>query len=139
MGKSKSLRCSAAKGKDPVKSNIKLGKPLTFLLSGANFGVEIMDARAQERRIIWSVLFPHVKPFQFRTKKTRWKAQGKDSAGDRRIAERNPQRGDRSISGDPPRSLQLLSSGGEILRRLEEAEIGPDQEGRQTSRGSPIV
>ena len=26
----------------------KLGKPLTFLLSGANFGVEIMDARAQE-------------------------------------------------------------------------------------------
>ena len=48
MGKCKSLRCSAAKGKDPVKPHVKLGKPLTFLLSGANFGVEIMDARAQE-------------------------------------------------------------------------------------------
>ena len=48
MGKCKSLRRSAAKGKDPVKPHVKLGKPLTFLLSGANFRVEIMDARAQE-------------------------------------------------------------------------------------------
>ena len=48
MGKCKYLRCSAAKGKDPVKPPVKLGKPLTFLLPGANFGVEIMDARAQE-------------------------------------------------------------------------------------------
>ena len=59
MGKGKSLRCSAVKGKDPVKAHVKLGKPLTFLLSGANFGVEIMDARAQERRITWSV-FPDI-------------------------------------------------------------------------------
>ena len=49
------------------------------------------------------------------------------------------ERGDPSISGDPPRSLQLLSSGGEILRRLEEAEICPAEEGQQTSRGSLIV
>ena len=48
MGKCKSLRCSAVKGKDPVKPHVKLEKPLTFLLSEANFGVEIMDARAQE-------------------------------------------------------------------------------------------
>ena len=48
MGNCKSLRCSAAKDKDPVKPYVKLGKPLTFLMSGANFGVEIMDARAQE-------------------------------------------------------------------------------------------
>ena len=48
MGKCKSLRCSAAKGKEPVKPHVKLRKPLTFLLSGANFGVEIMGARAQE-------------------------------------------------------------------------------------------
>ena len=48
MGKCKSLRCSAAKGKDLVKPHVKPGKPLMFLLSGANFGVEIMDARAQE-------------------------------------------------------------------------------------------
>ena len=48
MGKCKSLWCSAAKGKDPVKPHVKLGNPLKFLLSGANFGVKIMDARAQE-------------------------------------------------------------------------------------------
>ena len=48
MGKCKSLRYSTAKGKDPVKPHVKVGKPLTFLLSGANFGVEIMDVRAQE-------------------------------------------------------------------------------------------
>ena len=48
MGKCKYLRCLAAKGKVPVKPHVKLGKPLTFLPSGANFGVEIMDARAQE-------------------------------------------------------------------------------------------
>ena len=30
---------------------------------------------------------------------------GKHSAGDRRVAERDPQRGDRGIPGDPPRSL----------------------------------
>ena len=47
-GKCKSLRYSAAKGKDPVKPHVKLEKPLTFLLPGANFGVEIMEARAQE-------------------------------------------------------------------------------------------
>ena len=47
MGNRKSFRCSAAKVKDPVKPLVKLGKPLTILLSGANFGVEIMDARAQ--------------------------------------------------------------------------------------------
>ena len=60
MGKGKSLRCSAAKGKDPVKPHVKMRKPLTFLLSGANSGVEIMDTRAQERRITWSVfnLYP---------------------------------------------------------------------------------
>ena len=38
---------SAAKGKDPVKPHVKLGKPLTFLLSGANDS-KIMEARAQE-------------------------------------------------------------------------------------------
>ena len=59
IGKGKSLRCSAAKCKDLVKPHVKLGKPLTFLLSGANFGVEIMGARAQERRLIWSV-FPYI-------------------------------------------------------------------------------
>ena len=48
MGNSKSLRCPAAKGKDPVKPHVKLGKPLTILLYGANFGVEIMESRAQE-------------------------------------------------------------------------------------------
>ena len=48
MGKYKSLRCSAAKGKDPVKPHVKLGKPLTFLLSGANFGVEIYSAWYQD-------------------------------------------------------------------------------------------
>ena len=55
MGKCKSLRCSDAKGKDPVKPHVKLGKFLTSLLSRANFGVEIMYARAQECRITWSV------------------------------------------------------------------------------------
>ena len=39
-----------------------------------------------------------------RTKESGWKAQGKHSAGDRRVAERDPQRGDRDIPGDPPRS-----------------------------------
>ena len=48
MEYSKSLRYSAAKGKDLVKDHVKLGKPLTILLSAANFGVGIMDARAQE-------------------------------------------------------------------------------------------
>ena len=48
MGNRKSLRFSAAKAKDPVKPHVVLGKPLTILLSGANFGVEIVDARAQE-------------------------------------------------------------------------------------------
>ena len=48
MGNCKSLQCSAAKGKDLVKPHIKLGKPLTILLSGANSGVEFMDAWAQE-------------------------------------------------------------------------------------------
>ena len=48
MGNRKSLQCSAAKGKDPVKAHVKLGKSLAILLSGANVGVEIMDVRAQE-------------------------------------------------------------------------------------------
>ena len=48
MGNRKSLRCSAAKGKDLVKPHVKLGKRLTILLSRANFGVEIMDSRAQK-------------------------------------------------------------------------------------------
>ena len=48
IGNCKFLRCLAAKGIDPVKPHFKLGKPLTILLSGANFGVEIMDALAQE-------------------------------------------------------------------------------------------
>ena len=55
------------------------------------------------------------------TKESGWEAQGKYSAGDRRGAKRDPQRGDRCIPGDPPGSLQLLSSGGEVLLRLEEA------------------
>ena len=46
-----------------------------------------------------------------------------------RDAERDPQSGDRGIHGDPPRSLQLLPSGGEVLRSLEEAEIDPAEEG----------
>ena len=57
----------------------------------------------------------------------------------RRVAERDPQRGDRGIPGDPRKILQLLSSGGEILRRLEEAEAGPAEEGQQTSRACLIV
>ena len=69
-----------------------------------------------------------------RTKDSGWEAQGTYSVGDRRGAKRDPQRGDRSIPGDPPRSLQLLSSGEEVLRRLEEAEVGPAEEGQQTSR-----
>ena len=48
MDKCKTLRCSAVKGKDSVKPHVELGEPLTFLLSGASFGVEIMDAQAQE-------------------------------------------------------------------------------------------
>ena len=48
MGNRKSLRCSTAKGKDPVKPHVNLGKPITILLSGANVGVEIMDVQAQE-------------------------------------------------------------------------------------------
>ena len=48
MGNSKSLRFLAAEGKDFEKPHVELGKPLTILLSGGNFGVEIMDARAQE-------------------------------------------------------------------------------------------
>ena len=62
-------------------------------------------------------------------------AQGKYSAGDRRGAKR----GDRGIPGIPPGSLQLLSSGGEVHRRLEEAEVGPAKEGQQTSKGCLIV
>ena len=46
MGNLKCLWCSAVTGKDPVKPHVKLGIPLTTLLSGANFGVEIMDAWA---------------------------------------------------------------------------------------------
>ena len=100
-------------------------------------------------------LFPHVEPFQrqdqsscvdhskelFTLEKLK-KAAGKlkaNSAGDRRVAERHPQRGDRGIPGDPPRSLQILSSGGEVLRRLEEAEVGSTKEGQETSRGCLIV
>ena len=74
-----------------------------------------------------------------RTKESGWKAQGKHSAWDRRVAERDPQRGDRGIPGDSPRSLQLLSSGGEVLRSLEVAEVGPTDERQQTSRGCLIV
>ena len=33
-----------------------------------------------------------------------------------------------------PGSLQLLYSGMEVLRRLEDAEVGPSEEGQQTSR-----
>ena len=54
-------------------------------------------------------------------------------------AKRDLQRGDRSIPGDLPGSLQLLCSGGEVLRRLEEAEVGPAEEGQQTSRGCLIL
>ena len=57
-------------------------------------------------------LFPHVERGPARrtlhsrgTKESGGKAQGKHSAGDRRVAERDPQRGDRGIPGDPPRSL----------------------------------
>ena len=35
--------------------------------------------------------------------------------------------------------LQLLSWGGEVLRRLEEAEVGSAEEGQQTSRGCLVV
>ena len=50
------------------------------------------------------------------------------SAGDRWGAKRDPKRGDRGIPGDPPRSLQLLSSERDVLSRLEEAEVGPTEE-----------
>ena len=50
-----------------------------------------------------------------------------------RGAKRDPQRRDRGIPGDPPGSLQLLSSVGEVLRRLEKAEVGPAKERQQTS------
>ena len=43
------------------------------------------------------------------------------------------------IGAYPEIRLQLLSSGGEVLRRLEEAEVGPAEEGQQTSRGSLIL
>ena len=43
------------------------------------------------------------------------------------------------MPGDPPRSLQLPSSGREVLHRLEETEVGPAEEGQQTSRGSLVV
>ena len=68
-----------------------------------------------------------------------WEAQGEYSTGDRRSAKGNPQRGDQGIPEDPPRSLQLLSSGGENLRRLEEAEVCPAEEGQQTCRRCLIV
>ena len=45
-------------------------------------------------------------------------ALGKYSTGDRRGAKRDPQKGDRGILGDTPESLQVLSLGGEILRRI---------------------
>ena len=41
--------------------------------------------------------------------------------------------------GDAPRSLQLLSSGGVVLRRLEEAEVGSAEEGQQTSIGCLVI
>ena len=51
-------------------------------------------------------LFPHVEPFQRQDQSScGWNAQGKHSAGDRRGAERDPQRGDRGMPRDPPRSL----------------------------------
>ena len=59
----------------------------------------------------------------------------KYTTGYRRGAKGDPQRGDRGIPADPPRSLQLLSSGGEVLRGLKEAEVGPAEEEQQTSRG----
>ena len=37
-----------------------------------------------------------------RTKQSGWETLGKYSAGDRRSAKRDPQRGDRGIPGDPP-------------------------------------
>ena len=46
---------------------------------------------------------------------------------------------DRGIPGDPPRSLYLLSSGRKIPRRPEKVEVGPAEEGQQTSRGCLIV
>ena len=74
-----------------------------------------------------------------RAKESGWKAQSKYSAGDRRSAKRDPQRGDPGIRGNPPESLLLLSSGGEVLRRLEEAKIGPAEGGRETCRRCLIL
>ena len=74
-----------------------------------------------------------------RTKESGWKAQGKYSDGYQRGAKRDSQRGDRGIPGDPLTSLQLLSSGGQVLCRPEEAEVGPADEGQQTSRRCLVV
>ena len=82
-------------------------------------------------------LFPHVKPFQrqdwsscvvrreelFTLEKIR-RADGRLKA--------NTAPG---ISGVPNEIPIFLSSGGDILRRLEEAEVGPVEEGQQTSVG----
>ena len=57
----------------------------------------------------------------------------------KRCAKRDPQRSDRGIPGDPPKSFQLLSSKGEILRRLEKAEVDAAEESKQTSGGCYII
>ena len=62
------------------------------------------------------------------------KAQGKYTAGYRRGAKRDLQKGDRGMRGDSPTSLQV-----EVLRRLEEAEVDPAEQGQQTSRGCLVV
>ena len=73
------------------------------------------------------------------TIESEWEAQRTYSAGDRRGAKRDSQRGDRGILGHPPGSLQLLSPEEKVLRRLEEAEVGPAEEGQQTSRRCLIL
>ena len=87
-------------------------------------------------------LFPHIQPLPRQDRSScvvRREELFTLEAGDRPGAKRDPQRGDGGIHGDPAGSLQLLSSGGKVLRRLEEAEVGPAEGRQQTSRRCLIL
>ena len=84
-------------------------------------------------KYIMQSLFPHVEPFQRQDRspcvvrrKELFTLEELKTAGGRLKANTAP-----GIDG--------LSFGGEILRRLEEAEVGPAEEGQQTSKGCLIV
>ena len=60
--------------------------------------------------------------------------------GEKRVAPSPPEdRIPKKGKGSSSPTYAAAYSGGEVLRRLEEAEVGPAEEGQQASRGCLIV